>query len=117
MPTGGDLTTETLNAAQSLANNPKVEKCFIEMDKRTGITKVRAIGRDGQNVVHQLLGPGLTETSTFRPTGDTPREKRQARDMNIVAYHLKGLSQDESAERLNCSQSLVSKVLRREGYR
>lgn len=117
VPSGGDLRADVMEAVQSLTDNRRVVEFSFSVDKRTGVGKIRAIGRDGQNVVHRLIGPGLTETSTFRPTGETPAEKREARDANIVSYHRKGLSQDESAERLNCSQSLVSKVLRREGYR
>lgn len=113
----GDLRADVMEAVQSLSDNRRVTEFSFSVNKRTGVGKIRAVGRDGQNVVHQFIGPGLTETSTFRPTGETPAERRKARDDNIVAYHLKGLSQDESAERLNCSQSLVSKVLRREGYR
>lgn len=114
---GGDLRADVIAAVQSLTDNRRVSQFSFSVNKRTGVGKIRAVGRDGQNVVHQFIGPGLTETSTFRPTGDTPAERRRARDANIVSYHLKGLSQDECAERLNCSQSLVSKVLRREGYR
>lgn len=114
---GGDLKQDVIAAVQSLADNRRVSEFSFSVNKRTGIGKIRAVGRDGQNVVHQFVGPGLTETSTFIPTGDTPAERREARDANMVSYHRKGLSQDEIAERLNCSQSLVSKVLRREGYR
>jgi hypothetical protein len=114
---GGDLKAEIVAAVQSLSDNRRVAEFSFAVNKRTGVGKIRAIGRDGQNVIHQFVGPGMTETSTFHPTGNTSAEKRQGRDANIISDHLRGLSQDESAERLNCSQSLVSKVLRREGYR
>lgn len=115
--TGGDLRSDIIAAVQSLSDDRRVTEFSFSVNKRTGVGKIRAVSRSGQNVVHRLVGPGLTETSTFRPTGETPAEKREARDKGIVALHLKSLSQDEIAERLNCSQSLVSKVLRREGYR
>lgn len=117
LPGDGDLKADVIAAVQSLADNRRVTEFSFSVNKRTGVGKIRAVGRDGQNVVHEFIGPGLTETSTYRPTGDTPLERRRARDENIVIHHRKGLSQVETAERLNCSQSLVSKVLRREGYR
>jgi hypothetical protein len=114
---GGDLKADIIAAVQSLADNRKVSAFSFSVNKRAGVGKIRAVGRDGQNVVHRFIGPGLTETSTFRPTGDTASERRRARNANIVSFHLKRLTQDEIAERLNCSQSLVSQVLRRKGYR
>ncbi|WP_031393707.1 hypothetical protein [Sphingomonas sp. STIS6.2] len=96
-PKGGDLATTTLNAAESLANDPRVKKYFIESDNSTGITKIRAIGHNGQNVVQGLLGPGLSQTSTCRPVRDTAKERREARDASIVTYYVKGLSQDKTA--------------------
>lgn len=113
----GDLQADVMAAIQSLSDNRRVAEFSVSVNKRTGVGRIRAVGRDGQNVIHQFVGPGMTETSTFLPTGNTAAERRQARDANIIALYLKGLSQDESAERLNCSQALVSKVLRREGYR
>ncbi|WP_039394139.1 sigma-70 family RNA polymerase sigma factor [Novosphingobium sp. MBES04] len=116
-PTGNDLAIETVKITQALANDKRIKKYVVESDNATGITKIRAVGYNGQNVVQELLGPGLVQSTTSRPVGDTPAERRAARDENIIAFHLKNLSQEETAERLNCSQSLVSKVLRREGYR
>lgn len=116
-PTGGDLSAETANINHSLSNDPRVEEFSIVTNKTTGVIKVRAVGYSGQTVVQEMLGPGLVASTTSHPEGETPAERREARDANIIALHLKNLSQDEIAERLSCSQSLVSKVLKRKGYR
>jgi len=116
IPAGTDLTTDFLAAAESLATNPAVAAFSIDVNKDSGIIKTKAVGHAGQAFTQALLGPGLTSTTTFVPSGADASAKRAARDSNIVTLS-KTLKQTEIADTLNVSQSLVSMVLRREGVR
>lgn len=111
------LTTETTAMIASLDANLDVANYRIEVDKASRIAKVRIVSTDGQTVTRDYLGPGLTSTMVSVPVGPTPTDKRESRNSNICALYRSGLTQIEIAERLNCSQSLVSNVLRQNGLR
>lgn len=118
MPTRPDgLTSQTTAMIASLDANPDIANYRIEVDKGSNVAKVRMVSRDGQTVTRDYLGPGLTSTMVSAPTGSTSSERREDRHDNICALYRSGLTQTEIGERLNCSQSLVSNVLRRNGLR
>lgn len=113
----GELTIQTRALITSLNANPDVANYRIEVDKDSNVAKVRMVSYDGQTVTREYLGPGLTSTIVAVPAGLTPADKRENRHENICTLYRNGLTQTEVAERLNCSQSLVSSVLRRNGLR
>lgn len=111
------LTAQTTAMIASLDANPDVANYQIEVDKDSNVAKVRMVSRDGQTVTRDYLGPGLTSTMVSVPVGSTPADRRESRHENICTLSRSGLTQTEIAERLNCSQSLVSSVLRQKGFR
>jgi DNA-binding NarL/FixJ family response regulator len=111
--TGND--TESVIAA--LDANPNVKAYWIHVDKEKRVAKVRTVSRDGQTITRDFIGPGLTSTMTSAPVGNTASDRREARDQNICALYREGLTQEEIAECLNWSQSLVSNVVRQNGLR
>lgn len=113
----GGLTTQTMALIESLDTNPSVANYRIEVDKDSNVAKVRMVSRDGQTVTRDYLGPGLTSTMVSVSVGSTPTERRESRHDNICALYRSGLTQTEIAERLDCSQSLVSSVLRQNRLR
>lgn len=111
------LTNQTTAMIALLDADPAVANYRIEVDKTSNVAKVRMVSNDGQTFTREYLGPGLTSTIVSAPVGSTPAQKRQSRHANICALHRKDFLQAEIAERLNCSQSLVSSVLLKNGLR
>lgn len=100
------LREELTALTGSMVSNPSIDSFTLKVNRRNGVVKATAVGRDRRTVTKEILGPGL-EVATVH----TPSDKN-ARDRNIRALRAKGHTQIEIADRLNVSQSLVSLVLR-----
>ncbi|MER9435292.1 sigma factor-like helix-turn-helix DNA-binding protein [Mesorhizobium sp. M0618] len=106
------LASELKALTDRLSDDPGVKKFTVTVNKETGIAKATAVGHRGQTFTQEVVGPGLTVTYTPKTKGG-----KAARDQNIVALYERDLTQMEIAERLDVSQSTVSNILRREGFR
>lgn len=101
-----ELTDKLQQITRSYAGNPDIERFSISINKRAGIAKATAVGIDGKTKTTEMIGPGLTATTTYLPTD------KDGRDANIRALRSKGLTQTDIAQQLGISQSLVAKVLK-----
>jgi DNA-binding NarL/FixJ family response regulator len=86
----------------------EVERFRLEVNKKLPLVRLITNNANGVTTTREILGPGLTETVRSNLKCMSTHD----RDENICQYLAKGLTQQEVADKMGVSQSLVSKVYR-----